>query len=283
LVSERVFPRFKERYVDRPLTDDEVQQIGGSLVNAILSDIYNEQKVAREAKTWGPMGVKSLTPKLNYLAERSLNYGVTFDQMEENQANMKLLYDLVAGIQYISEEATTIWDSWLIPTSLFRRSRAVSAHMRNRCDRIVTSIFGRDLSWWDRVTGPDDDYNPFGGAKKKNPRGIERQIADQEIKDRLTTLRNRRTKLEQFTVAQQQPGLTYDPELLGKSTRVLSGKQYDQYVKSEARATRQRYETEKSVKSKRADLLVPLRKVDTIKKKIEVPTTNVSKTQTTRS
>lgn len=283
LVSERVFPRFRERYVDRPLTDQEVEQIGGSLVSAILTDIFNEQKVARVAKTWGPMGVKSLTPKLNYLAERSLNYGVHLDQMENNPGNMHLLYKLIAGIEYIALESTTVWDSWLIPTSIFKRSRAVSAHMRNRCDRIKTSIFGRNLTWWDKVSGPDDDYNPFGGARKKNRKGIERQLANKEIENELQNLRFHRTKLDQFTVAQQYPGLTYDPELLEKSVRVMSGQQFDAYVNAEATATRERYETEVSVKSKRADLLVPMRKVDTIDKQTETSALNISTTQTTSS
>ncbi len=272
LVSERVFPRFRERYVDRPLTDEEVQKIGASLVNAILADIYNEQKVAREAKTWGPTGVRALMPKLNYLAERSLNYGVTFEQMEENPANLTLLYDLVAGIQFIANESKSIWDSWLVPTSVFKRSRAVSAHLQNRCDRIVTSIFGKDPSWWDKMTGPDDDYNPFGQAKKKKPKGIERQIADREIEKRLKALQARKTPLDQFSVAKQYPGLSYDPDLLDKSVRVLSGEQYDQYVKAERQESRMRYETERSVRSKRADLLVPLQKADTIKTETQVAT-----------
>ena len=264
LVGERVFPRFKERYVDRPLTDDEVQQIGSALVNSIIADIYNEQNVAREAKIWGPSGIRALTPKLNYLAERSLNYGVTMDQMEKNQVNMQLLYDLVAGIRYISEQTTTVWDSPLVPTSIFKRSRAVSHHMRNRCDRIVTSIFGRRLTWWDKATGPNDDYNPFGGRRSAKPRGIQRQIADQEISKRLELMRKEKTPLDHFTTAQTFPGLTYDPELLGKPSRVMSGTEYDLYVKAEAITTRNRYETERAIKAKRADLLVPMSKTDTI-------------------
>ncbi len=277
LVSERVFPRFRERYVDRPLTDAEVQQIGSALVKSILTDINNEQKVAREAKTWGPRGVAALMPKLNYLAERSLNYGVTFEQMEQNQANLTLLYELLAGIRYIAAESTSIWDSALIPTAIFRRSRAVSAHMRNRCDRIVTSIFGRRRGWWDKVTGPSDDYNPFGRARKKNPRGIERQIADQQIKDRLEQLRKSGTPLDHFSAAQQYPGISYDPELLGKSLRVLSGEQYDRYVAAEAQAIRRRYETEQSIKSERSDLLVPLEQPD----KLETETPSAASTRTT--
>ena len=108
-------------------------------------------------------------------------------------------------------------------------------------------------------------------------------MANKGIETELETLRFHKTKLEQFTVAQQYPGLTYDPELLGKSVRVMSGLQYDEYAKAEARATRERYETEVSVKSKRTDLLVPMRKVDTIESQTKTETKNVSTTQTTTS
>ena len=141
LVSERIFPRFSEKYVDRPLTDDEIRAIGDELVDSILVDIYNEQKVARKAKTWGRAGVRALTPKLNYLAERALNYGVTHEQMLANEAGMDLLYDLIANVQYMASESTTIWDWGLFPTAYLKRSRGVSKHMLNRTDRIVSRHF----------------------------------------------------------------------------------------------------------------------------------------------
>ncbi|MFK8114957.1 MAG: hypothetical protein AB8B91_22330 [Rubripirellula sp.] len=258
LVSERLFPRFSEKYVDRPLTDEEVRAIGSELVDSILVDIFNEQKVAREAKTWGRSGVRALTPKLNYLAERSLNYGVTHEQMLANESGMDLLYDLIANVQYMAEASTTVWDSALLPTSFFKRGRAVSKYMQNRTERIVSSIFGRKLSWWDKMTKPDDDYDPFGGKKNKSPQGVERDIADTEISKRQDRLRESKTELEKYSVAQAHKGLTYDPELLAKSVRVMSGEQYDQIVAQEARAAKHRYETERSVRAKREDLLVPI-------------------------
>jgi hypothetical protein len=258
LVSERLFPRFSEKYIDRPLSDEEVEVIGHELLDSILVDIYNEQKVAREAKTWGRSGIRGLTPKLNYLAERALNYGVTMEQMEANPVSMKLLYELIACVNYMADESTTVWDLAIFPTAYFKRSRAVSKYMRDRCDRIVASIFGRKLSWWDKVTKPDDDYDPFGGAKAKRPKGIERDIAIAEITKREAQLRKAKTPLEHFAAAQTHKGLTYDPELLSKQSRVMSGTTYDQIAAQEVQATEYRQATERSVIAKRAELLVPL-------------------------
>ena len=258
LVSERVFPRFTEDYIDRELTDEEVREIGNELVDSILNDIYNEQKVAREAKTWGRGGIRDLTPKLNYLAERALNYGVTAEQMKDNEAGLSLLYDLIANLRYMAEESKTVWDSALFPTSFFKRGRAVSTYMVNRSDRIVSSIFGRKPSWWDRMTSSNDDYDPFGNARKKDPEGVERQIADREIARREEQLHREKPDLSHYATAQNHAGLTYDPELLGSSVRVLSGQQYDELVRAEAFAAKQRYDTERSVQAKRSDLLVPL-------------------------
>ena len=263
LVSERIFPRFSEQYIDRPLTDEEVSEIGSALVDSILADLYNEQKVAREAKTWGRAGVRAILPKLNYLAERALNYGVTFEQMEENLANLGLLYDLVAGIHYIANESTTVWDFAIFPTAFLKRGRAVSKYMRNRADRILSSIFGRDPSWWDKMTSPNDDYNPFGGARKKAPDGIERHIADQEVEKRTDSLYQRKIDLEHFCGPQSHPGMTYDPELLAKQNRVMSGVLYDRLVAAENMARQERLATEQAVKAKRSDLLVPMRRVET--------------------
>ena len=65
LVSERTFPRFNEQFIDRPLTNEEIAQIGQELVDSILVDIYNEQGVARISRTWGRARASALTPKLN--------------------------------------------------------------------------------------------------------------------------------------------------------------------------------------------------------------------------
>ena len=277
LVSERLFPRFAEKYIDRPLTDDEVLQIGNELVDSILVDIYNEQKVAREAKTWGRSGVRALMPKLNYLAERALNYGVTYHQMQGNQVSLRTAVrparqHSLHGLKRPNRFGTPLF----FPSSFFKRSRSVSKYMVNRCDRILTSIFGRDLSWWDKMSGANDDYDPFGGKKSKSPQGIARQTADKEIATREERLRNDKTQLSQYSVAQNHPGLTYDPELLGKTTRVMTGETYDRLVAMEMQAARHRYETEKAVQEKRSGLLVPLKRED----KIEIQSPGVVTTQT---
>lgn len=259
LVSERTFPRYSETYIDRPMTDDEVREIGGELVDSILTDLFNEQRVARTCRTWGRGGVRAIMPKLNYLAERSLNYGVTYQQMLENEVSLGLLYELLANVRYMAVKSKTVWDSAFIPTSFFKRSRAVSNYMMERSDRIATNIFGRYPSWWDRITHADDDYNPFGAAKKKAPQGIERKTADDRIAVIEKTLYDANTPIGQYATAQDHPGLTYDPELLAETNRVMTGQQYDALVQAEARATKMRYETERAVRAKRSDLLVPLR------------------------
>ncbi|WP_146532564.1 DUF7932 domain-containing protein [Rubripirellula reticaptiva] len=258
LVSERTFPRYSEHYIDRPMTDDEVRQIGGELVDSILTDLFNEQRVARTCKTWGRGGVRNIMPKLNYLTERSLNYGVTYRQMLENEVSLGLLYELIANVRYMAVKSKTVWDHALIPTSFFKRSRAVSNYMMNRSDRIATNIFGRYPSWWDRITHAGDDYDPFGSAAKKEPQGIARKTADDRVAEIEKKLYAAKVGIEKYATAQDHPGLTYDPELLSETTRVMTGEQYDKLVQAEATATRMRYETEKAVRAERSDLLVPL-------------------------
>ncbi len=133
--------------------------------------------------------------------------------------------------------------------------------MVNRADRIVTNIFGREPSWWDKVTSSDDDYDPFGNARKKAPKGIERRTADEAIAEREQRLLRENPSIEKYATAQVHPGLTYDPELLSESARVMSGETYDRLVAREAQASRYRYETEKAVQEKRSDLLVPMKQV----------------------
>jgi hypothetical protein len=272
LVSERTFPRLSEQYIDRPLSDDEVRKIGGELVDSILTDLYNEQKTARQCRTWGRSGVREILPKLNYLAERSLNYGVTLQQMQSNPVSMALLYDLLANLRHMAIKSKTVWDSALIPTAFFKRSRAVSNVMLERTDRIATNIFGRTPSWWQRASSPSDDYNPFGKARAKAPRGILRQTANKEIKMRVDKLIRDRVPVTTYGAAQDHAGLTYDPELLAEPVRVMSGQQFDQIAKAEQVATAHRTATEIAVKSERADLLVPLPKEQTL------PTANVQTT-----
>lgn len=263
LVSERTFPRYSENYIERPMTDDEVREIGGELVDSILTDLYNEQKNARECRTWGRgglklRGIRDIMPKLNYLAERSLNYGVTHRQMLENELSLGLLYELLANLRYMSLMSRTIWDHAIFPTAFFKRSRAVSNYMMERSDRIATNIFGREPSWWDKITSPGDDYDPFGSSKKKSPQGIERNLANERIDAIHRHLVEQKVPVTTYAGSQNHPGLTYDPELLGQTARVLSGPQYDQLVQAERRAIRRRYETERAIQGERADLLVPL-------------------------
>ncbi len=258
LVSERVFPRASENYIDRPLSEAEIEQIGHQLIDSILVDIYNEQRVARTCRTWGASGVRPLLPKLNYLAERSLNYGLTFRQMEAGTVPLDLLYELLASIQYIARQSRTIWDSPVFPTALFKRSRAVSAHMLERVDRIMTNIFGRRLSWWDKWSGANDDYDPFGNAKNKIPKGLARDTAVERTREVEADLLRRKVPLESFTRAQSHKGLTYDPELLSESARVLPGHVYDQFVRTEREADLRRATMEYAVAKQRSELLVPL-------------------------
>ena len=263
LVSERTFPRYSEKYIERPMTDDEVREIGGELLDSILTDLYNEQKVARECRTWGSGGIRNIMPKLNYLAERSLNYGVTHRQMLENELSLGLLYELLANVRYMAVQSRTIWDHAVFPTAFFKRSRAVSSYMVERSDRIASNIFGKAPSWWDRITSPGDDYDPFGSSKKKSPQGIERTTANERVEKIEAELIRRKIKVETYAGSQNHPGLTYDPELLSQNVRVMSGKQFDALVQAERQAARQRYETEKAIQGERADLLVPMKTVTT--------------------
>ncbi|EMI20225.1 hypothetical protein RMSM_02844 [Rhodopirellula maiorica SM1] len=259
LVSERTFPRFRENYIDRPLTAAEIQQIGDALIDSIVVDLYNEQHVARHAKTWGTAGVKALLPKLNYLAERSLNYGLTYRQMQENEASLSLLYQLLGNVRYIATQSRTIWDYPVFPTALFKRSRAVSRYMQNRVDQIIANLFGPKLSWWDKWTSAGDDDDPFGTQKNAAPKGIARQTAIEAIDSWEAELRKQKTPLTQFERAQRHPGLTYDPELLCAEDRVVSGAVYDQWVQAEKTLEMQRAETEYAVAKQRSELLVPLK------------------------
>jgi hypothetical protein len=277
LASQRIFPRLSEQYIDRPLSDAEVRKIGGELVDSILTDLYNEQKTARQCRTWGRSGVRDILPKLNYLAERSLNYGVNLEQMQANPTSMALLYDLLANLRHMAIKSQTIWDSAIVPTAFFKRSRAVSKVMLERTDRIATNIFGRAPSWWDRASSPNDEYNPFGTSRVKSPRGILRQTADKEIKTRLNKRIQDRVPVTIYAAAQDHEGLTYDPELLTESTRVMTGEQFDQIAKAETVATTRRTATEIAVKAERADLLVPLPTAQSLPKS-DVQTTQAQTT-----
>lgn len=271
LVSERTFPRFNENYIDRPLTDDEIKQIGHELIDSILVDLYNEQHVARNCRTWGLGGVRPLMPKLNYFAERSLNYGVTFRQMKENEASIGLLIDLLGNIRYMAWRSKTIWDSLFIPTALFKRSRAVSAYMLNRVDRITASIFGPKMTWWDKWTAPED-YDPFGTAKNKVPQGAARDLADKLIEQTESELRKQNVSLNKYTSVQTFPGLTYDPELLQETDRVMSGEVYDRLVEQERQADVARAQLEYEVAKQRSELLVPLETEQATPQAVPTPT-----------
>ena len=265
LVSERTFPRYSENYIDRPLTEEEIEDIGSELVDSILVDIYNEQEVARNSKVWGRGGARALMPKLNYLAERSLNYGVTLRQMQENPASMQLLFELIASIRWMANESMSIWDMAIFPTAFFKRSRAVSKHMLNRAHRIVTNIFGTEPSWWDKMSDPGDDFDAMGNAKKQRVDGAERAAADKEIEKLETKLRKKFPRMKGYETTQDLPGLTYDPELIRKGDRVIDGKRYDELVKQEQQADLYRAQTEAAVANQRSELLVPLEQATTLK------------------
>lgn len=149
--------------------------------------------------------------------------------------------------------------------------------MHDRADRILTSIFGRQLSWWQKASSPNDDYDPMGMSLQDRPEGIERQIADREVEDRLKALQRRRVSLKRYTAAQDHPGLTYAPELLPSSERVLSGEQYDAMAKRESTAMNQRRVTEAAIMAKRSDLLVPLKTVTNVEESISIPTASGTK------
>lgn len=204
-----------------------------------------------------------------------MNYGVTYSQMQENDVNLELLYDLLANILYMAEKSQSGWDAAWLPTSLLKRSRAVSDHMVDRVNSIVKSIFGREPSWWEKMTRPDDDDDPFGNATKKEPKGIERRLADERIGQCVQRLHRENPSIEKYATAQDHPGLTYDPEVLPLETRVMSCEVYNRSVAQETRATRHRYETERAVQAKRSDLLVPLVQ----QKEVAVPPANFSKPQ----
>ena len=257
LVSERAFPRYNENYIDRPLDDAEIEQIGNELVDSILNDIYNEQAIARNAKIWGRSGVETLMPKLNYLAKRAMNYGVTFDQMQENTTSIKLLFELLGSMRALAESAQSVWDSSWFPTSYFKRSRAVSTHMRRQTDSIMTSIFGRELTRWEKMTRGDNDYNSVGKSRKESVRDAARQTAEQQT-NQIAGKRKRDRRFSRYVRAQQQPGITYDPEILLSESRVMSGQAFDQLLATERSDAQQRQRTRKAVLAKRSELLVPL-------------------------
>ena len=275
LVSERTFPRYSEQFIDRPLSDDEVREIGVELVDSILVDIFNEQNVARNSKTGGPFGVDVLTPKLNYLAERALNYGLTRRQLQENQITVDLLYRLLANLRYMARRSQTVWDSVWIPTSLFKRGRALSAHMRDRIDRVVTSLFGRRPSWWQRQKSSNRNADPFGGDNKGDAAESVRTIAERHLDALEDELDQIQFPINRYAAAQDHPGLTYDPELLPQRSRVLSAAQFDRLLAREAHAREVRRVTEAAVKEERNDLLVPLPKTQTsVSQPIRVPRPN---------
>lgn len=257
LVSERAFPRYNENYIDRPLDDHEIEQIGNELVDSLLNDIYNEQAIARNAKTWGRSGVETLMPKLNYLAKRAMNYGVSFDQMQEHKASIELLFELLGSMRALAESAKSAWDSSWFPTSYFKRSRAVSNHMHRQTDRIMTSIFGRELTRWEKMTRGDNDYDHVGKSRKESVRDAARQTAEQQT-NQIAGKRKRDRRFSRYVRAQQQPGITYDPEILLSESRVMSGQAFDQLLATERSDAQQRVRTRKAVLAKRSELLVPL-------------------------
>ncbi|MDB4622090.1 hypothetical protein OAG82_04450, partial [Rubripirellula sp.] len=257
LVSERAFPRYNEKYIDRPLDDIEVSKIGNELVDSILNDIYNEQENARESRMWGRSGVNTLLPNLNYLSQRAMNYSITYPQMQENKVSLNLLIELLGSLRALADTAKSVWDSSWLPTSYFKRSRAVSTYMHKQIDSIFTSIFGRELSRWNRITRTDSKDEHSGKSRMNAARGSARHAADQEA-NKIARQRGKDKSFGRYTRAQQQPGITYDPEVLLPESRVMSGRDFDQLLAIERDAARERQKTEQAVLAKRSDLLVPL-------------------------
>jgi hypothetical protein len=151
--------------------------------------------------------------------------------------------------------------------------------MLNRSDRIMTSIFGRLPSWWDKMSDPGDDYDPFGTARKRSPDGIERTEANSQVEQRRSALQKRYPKMKGYQTIQDLPGLTYDPELMKAGTRVIEGKKYDAMVRAERQADQMRSETEQTIRAQRSDLLVPLEQATTINTRTR--TVSVSSSATT--
>ena len=123
-----------------------------------------------------------------------------------------------------------------------------------------------------RSRGAGDDYDPFGTAAKKEPQGIARKTADDRIREQEAKLVQADVRIEKYATAQDHPGLTYDPELLGEQVRVMTGEQYDRLVQAEAQANRTRYETEKAIRCERGDLLVPMRTAHTVEVNASIAT-----------
>lgn len=88
-------------------------------------------------------------------------------------------------------------------------------------------------------------------------RGSARHTADQEA-NKIARQRGKDKRFGRYTRAQQQPGITYDPEVLLPESRVMSGRDFDQLLAIERDAARERQKTEQAVLAKRSDLLVPL-------------------------
>ena len=213
-------------------------------------------------------------PKLNYFAERSLNYGLTFRQMQEHPETLELLFELLARIQYIARQSKTIWDIPVFPTAFFKRSRAVSAYMIDRVDRILTNLFGREWTWWDKWTSASDDYDPFGNAKKAIPKGLARETAQQRVDAIEAKLDRQKVPLAEFTSAQSHPGLTYDPTLLSEANRVMSGEEYDRLANQERQADLKRAQIEYAIVKERSELLVPLVSTQATSQAVSTPQPN---------
>ncbi len=257
LVSDRAFPRYHENYIDRPLNDTEVEQIGNELVDSLLNDIHNEQAVARKSKTWGRNGVDAFMPKLNYLAKRAMNYAVSYQSMQENKVSVKLLFELLGSLKALADTAKSGWDSAWLPTSYFKRSRAVSTHINDQTESILTSIFGRKPTRWEKMTRPSKSREHSEKSRQKPIAGAARQAA-QEHTNKIYRMRKKDKRLRRYVRAQEQTGITYDPEVLLPGSRVMSGPDFDRLLTAERNAAEMRQQTRESVLAKRSDLLVPL-------------------------
>ena len=71
-------------------------------------------------------------------------------------------------------------------------------------------------------------------------------------------MRKKDKRLRRYVRAQEQTGITYDPEVLLPGSRVMSGPDFDSLLTAERNAAKMRQQTRESVLAKRSDLLVPL-------------------------
>jgi len=92
---------------------------------------------------------------------------------------MELLFELIRSLGALADTAKSGWDSAWLPTSYFKRSRAVSTHMNDQTESIMTSIFGRKPTRWEKMTRPSKDRKHSEQSPQKPIAGAARQAAEE--------------------------------------------------------------------------------------------------------